>query len=41
MILLLLQSYLENNFMYVDLYELLNKFDFYHFDVLNLFINVF
>jgi len=41
MILLLLQSYLEINFMYVNVYQLLNKIVFYHFHVLNLFINVF
>jgi len=41
MILLLLQSYLENNFMYVDVYELLNIAVSYHFDVLHRFIKVF
>ncbi len=41
MILLFLQSYLENNFMYVDVYKLPNKIVFYHIHVLNLFINMF
>ena len=35
MILLFLQSYLENNFMYVDVYKLPNKIVFYHILILN------